>query len=223
MKRNFSLIVGTTATIAAVLLAVTAVLAGPRLICKPIDIGSARSLPWSNPATLIGLADYDVKQLVGDTLALLNPATPVLVRMETLRRSAIYSQRDSAVASELVSKLHERAAANSGDALAQFDFGYLASCYSQLEWARTYGMTVWGRGEWHNPAAGIDGYAILKKAIALRNQDPAIEFAAALMTAEKSPNEHQEHLQKAKLGANHDPLLARNIASQFPDALTAKN
>ncbi len=61
--------------------------AGPPLICHSIAIGQAQSLPWTSPnSNLSGTETYDVKNLVGDTLAILDSTAPVLVRMETLRQ-----------------------------------------------------------------------------------------------------------------------------------------
>jgi hypothetical protein len=184
----------------------TSALAGPPLICHSIAIGNAQSLPWtSQDWNLSGTETYDVKKLVGDTLAILNPTTPVLVRMETLRRATLYAQKDPQVARELLTKLQARssAAETAGhpDALAFFDAGYLAEAYKQ-----------WLGKE--NPATGVDGYASVKKAIALRGQDPQMEFAAALMT---SKDEHREHVLRAAAGAKPDPLLAQNLAKRFPD------
>src|SRR5688572_20275282 len=83
-------------------------LAGPPLLCHPFDIGSARSLPWNDTAAWWnGRSDYDVRNLVADTQALLTPATPVIVRMETLRRAAIYASRDARVAAQLLKTLND--------------------------------------------------------------------------------------------------------------------
>jgi hypothetical protein len=201
--------------LAALLVLAAPALAGPPLICHTIDIGSAQSLPWSNPATLSGLADYETSRLIADTLALLNPNTTVLVRMETLRRATIYAQRDPIIAKQLLLKLQERTGANERDALAAFDFGYLAACYRQIQQARSHGMTIWGPGGWVNPGADVDGYTFVKRAISMRGQDPEMEFAAALITVEGSQNEHQEHVQKAMAGAKGNPLLSENLANQF--------
>jgi hypothetical protein len=207
--------------LAALLSLAATALAGPPLICHPIDIGSAQSLPWSNPATLTGLKDYDASSLITDTLTLLRPTTPVLVRMETLRRATIYAQRDPVIAKQLFLKLQERTTANEKDALAAFDFGYLAACYKQIQWARSKSMTVWGQGEWSNPGADVDGYAFVKKAIHMRGQDAEMEFAAALITMDGSQSEHQEHLRNAMAGAKRDSLLSENLANQFSN--TARN
>src|SRR4051794_11377802 len=51
-----------------------------------LEIGDARSLPWGSDAAH-GLAGYDVANLLRDAEALLTPRTPVIVRLETLRRA----------------------------------------------------------------------------------------------------------------------------------------
>jgi hypothetical protein len=175
--------------------------AGPPLICHPIEIGQAKSLPWVefNPR---GRTDYDLKNLSRETLAILDSHTPVLVRMETLRRATIYARHNPQVAKELITRLQERAAnsdaADRPDALAWFDVGYLAEAYKQSI-----------------PAAGLDGYSLVRKAISLRGPDPEMEFAAALITVGGPQNDHQEHVQKAAGDAKIDPLLARNLATHF--------
>ena len=199
------------ALLAICLVCATSALAGPPLICHSIGIGNAQSLPWSSQDwNLSGTETYDVKNLVGDTLALLNPTTSVLVRMETLRRATLYAQKDAQVARELLAKLQARASAaetaGHPDALAFFDAGYLAETYKQ-----------WLGKEPQNPATGVDGYASVKKAISLRGQDPQMEFAAALITLGGPKDEHRAHVLGAAAGAKHDALLARNLASRFPD------
>ncbi|HXM95175.1 MAG TPA: hypothetical protein VOA64_13140 [Candidatus Dormibacteraeota bacterium] len=197
------------ATLFALLVLADTAQAGPPLICHSIEIGDAKSLPWtSHDWNLSGNETYDLANLVPDTLAILNPATPVLVRMETLRRATLYARQDPRAAKELLTKLHSRAinseTAQKSDALAWFDAGYLTESYK-----------AWiGKGE-SNPAAGLDGYAWVTKAISLRGSDPEMEFAAALISLQgpQTPNRH--HVQKAIAGAKNDPLLARNLASRF--------
>jgi hypothetical protein len=181
--------------------------AGPPLICHPIEIGQAKSLPWID-WNQKGTGGYDLKNLTRDTLAILDSSAPVLLRMETLRRATIYARQDPQVAKELLTRLQARAA-NSTDsglseALAWFDVGYLIETYQQ--WI--------GKAE-PNPAAGLDGYAWVKKAISLRGQDPEMEFAAALITLTGPESDHREHARKAMAGASNDPLLAQNLASDF--------
>ncbi len=215
MKKNRYLIRSArkaSSVLAAFLILAGPVLAGPALVCHRIEIGSAHSLPWTtNSSNLTGRDDYDLSHLVADTLGLLSPDTPVLVRMETLRRATIYAQRDPRIAKELLLKLQMRAS-DQADALSTFDFGYLIECYKQAQLARSEGMTVWGRSAWSNPAARVDGYGLVKKAIDMRGQDPEMEFAAALITFEGPKADHEEHVQKALAGAKGDPLLAQNVA-----------
>jgi hypothetical protein len=83
--------------------------AGPPLICKPIDIGTAASLPWNAQSGWNGMvASYDTGHLVADTLAVLSSAPPTTVLMETLRRAALYSTRDPRLADELARNLFGR-------------------------------------------------------------------------------------------------------------------
>jgi hypothetical protein len=179
--------------------------AGPPLICHPLDIGQAKSLPWIDVNH--GNTDYDLKNLTRDTLVILDANTPVVVRMETLRRATLYARQDSRVAKELLTRLHARATDSDGGnlgALAWFDVGYLAETYKQ-----------WLSKSEPNPASGVDGYALVKKAISLRGSDPEMEFAAALITLAGPERDRMDHLEKAMAGAKNDPLLARNLALNF--------
>jgi hypothetical protein len=194
-------------------------LAGPPLICHAIDIGSEQSLPWTSTGwNLGGQENYDVSHLVTDTLALLTPSTPVLLRMETLRRATLYAQQRTPAAKELLFRLEARTRENPKDALAAFDFGYLVECYRQASWLRQH--TDWLKATADpagpNLAMKIDGYAWVLKAIALRGSDPQMEVAAALMTTEGARSEHDRHLQNAMAGAKVDAMLARNLSSRFP-------
>lgn len=196
-------------------------LAGPPLICHAIHIGSAHSLPWSGDSwNLTGHENYDVSHLVPDTLALLNPSTPVLVRMETLRRATLYASGDSKVAKELLLRLRARTNENASDAFASFDFGYLVECYRQMGIAAHYGMFKSSPGGLIN---SVDGYSWVKKAIELRGGDAEMEFAAALITSEISVQDRAEHLNKAVAGCKTDALLAENLASQFGNQSLAQH
>ena len=176
--------------------------AGPPLICHRFEIGSAKSLPWAGTAwNLSGNENYDTRNLVRDTLDILDSKAPVLVRMETLRRATLYARNDPQAAKELLTRLHARTADRPSDALAWFDAGYLAATYSQ--WLK------------QNPAAGVDAYSLIQKAISLRGNDPEMEFAAALITLRGPEKDHQEHAQRAIAGAKTDPLLAQNLSIQF--------
>jgi hypothetical protein len=205
--------------IAAMLCMAAVAQGGPPLICHAIEIGQARSLPWTSDSwNLSGGETYDTKNLVRDTLEILGPEAPVLVRMETLRRATLYARKDPSAAKELLARLHARATSgeSSGhsDALAWFDVGYLTETYKQWIGRNLPHMTDGMRMD-SNPAAGVDGYALVKKAIALRGSDPQMEFAAAMITLSGPQDEHRQHALKAISGAKTDSLLAQNLAIRF--------
>lgn len=203
-----------TTMLAALLTLASPALAGPPLVCHPINIGSAQSLAWTSTTwNLSGREAYDINHLVPDTLALLAPNAPVLVRMETIRRAVLYSQKSPAIAKELFAAIESRANADQKNPRAAFDFGYLIETYRQADLA--FRMSHTATNAIVNPAAGLDGYAWVKKAINMRGEDPALEFAAALITTENSKQDYQGHVQKARPGATEDPLLAQNIATHF--------
>ena len=180
--------------------------AGPPLICHALEIGQAKSLPWVDLNDHQASTRYNLQNLTRDTIAALDADATVLVHMETLRRATLYARQAPQAAKELLTRLHARAvnpeARNA--ALAWFDAGYLAEAYKQ-----------WFGKDEANPARGLDGYAWVTKAIELRGSDPQMEFAAALITLTVAPQDHAAHVQKALAGATSDPLLARNLASDF--------
>ena len=121
--------------------------AGPPLLCHPFEIGGAQSLPWgggwNQPRSNDGLA-----RLAKDTETLLTPQTPVIVRMETLRRAAIYAtgnlrkwqgasytSDDRAAAQSVLDALRARTAnISEADAdLALFDLGFFAETLRQTQ------------------------------------------------------------------------------------------
>lgn len=187
----------------------TSTLAGPPLICHSFDIGNASSLPWtSHDWNLTGSETYNTKNLAADTIAILDSNPMVLVHMETLRRATLYARKDPVAAKELLLKLVARANAagtsTPSSALASFDEGYLAETYKQ-----------WLGNDRSNPAQGLDGYALVQRAIQVRADDPQMEFAAALIALSGPASGQQEHAQKAIAGAKSDPLLARNLSAHF--------
>jgi hypothetical protein len=198
----------TAAFLFALFLFTSCAVAGPPLICHAFDIGNGKSLPWiSHDWNLAGSESYETKNLAADTIAILDNDPTVLVHMETLRRATLFARKDPLVAKQLLVKLAARAdsSANSpAAALASFDLGYLAEAYKQ-----------WMGQNQPNPAQGLDGYALVKKAIQLRANDPQMEFAAALITLNGPAAGHQDHAQKAIAGAKSDPLLARNLSKHF--------
>jgi hypothetical protein len=192
--------------------------AGPPLICHPFEIGNAKSLPWNGSQWRDVQKDYDLNRLVEDTLALLTPETPILARMETMRRATIYavwakqdykvgiSVTDQKIADDLLARLMERyrksMAGGKSDVMALFDAGYLAASYKHAGY----------RGA----NAQMDGTGMMAKAAAMRGGDAEMEFALALATHRSSQDaEHQQHLRKAIDGAKENSLLAKNLVRHF--------
>lgn len=191
------------------------VFGGPPLVCHPIKIGNAKSLP-SGDGPFGSDKDYDRANLVQETLQLLTSETPVIVRMETLRRATIYASRalagleragayteqDRRLAFELLSRVLGRALEGMVDgnssAMAWFDAGYLIECYRQAGIVK-----------------GLDGYRFLSKALALRGDDPEIEFACAMATADRNQRTCRAHLDKASAAVREGSLLATNIVLHF--------
>ena len=80
--------------------------------------------------------DYKVANVVSDTDALLTPSTPVLVRMETLRRASLYASTDAVTAKRLLDHLLARVDASEAngraDALALLDAAYVAEAFREI-------------------------------------------------------------------------------------------
>ena len=183
-------------------------LAGPPLLCFPFEIGSARTLPMGGNGWRSIDPTYDASRLVDDTLALLGPETPVLVRMETLRRATVYAAGDSTRANALLNALKKRASVpHARVGLNVFDFGYLVETYRQAKPIFSAAIPAIDR---------IDGYQLVLKAHALQG-DPAMQFAAAVMTEGNSATraESRGHLEQAKAHAEADRTLALNISKHF--------
>jgi hypothetical protein len=190
--------------------------AGPPLICHPYNISGSgwKSLPGSGKDHFGLSASYDRTNLVNDTLALLTTETPIIVRMETLRRAALYATNemsawrtnqayggeDRSLALGLLTKLRER---TQGPAmprdLALFDLGFYAETLRQTRL---------------DPA--LDGYHLLGKVAELRPNDADVQFALALASVWPKRKEHDTHLASASAGAKPGTLLAANLETHFP-------
>ena len=185
-------------------------LAGPVLICHPYDIGNAKSLPWAGSEWRAVQTNYDLNHLVDDVLSCLTPNTPVIARMETIRRAMVYAEwakvdhkvnyaaRNDKVTMTLFEKLKARAEvaerAGKPDALAIFDVGYFIE-----SWRNS--VDYQGKA-----VPDVNGYEWVTKASALRNTDATMELAAALITSIRSDKTaQQQHLSNSKV-----PWLNRN-------------
>ena len=172
--------------------------AGPPLICHPFESTGAPLLPWgTGPGWNTPAADYDLRRLTSDTLAILATDAPVLARMENLRRAVIYATRDHRIAEQLMTAMWARARSPQAGRLALFDAGYLIESYRQA-------THLFGR-----PMATADGYQLVTQALHMGPSDPAMEFAAALMT---EGARSRTHLARARQAAASQPLLAENLS-----------
>jgi hypothetical protein len=213
MKRHTPVVLKFAIVLGIVAIA-TPALAGPPLLCHPYEIGSARSLPWNETNGWTGQrADYKLDNLVADTEALLSSSTPVVVRMETLRRAALYASTDATVAKQLLSRLTAKVeaaeAAGHTDALALLDAAYVTEAFREISMLS---------GEFAGRAPGLraaigntDAYALITRSIAARPDDAGIQFAAALIAADKNRGQYLDHASKARAGAPGDALLTKNL------------
>jgi len=193
-------------------------IAGPPLLCHPFDTAGAPSLAWGGPRWNQARADYDLRTLSANTEALLKAHTPVIARMETLRRAAIYASRDGAIATQLLSRLDARitgAATPTAQSLARFDSGYFTETLEEVVRLQGYDMPGVGKAD----TAGLrtllakrDGDAQVDAAVRLRPNDAAMRFAAALIaSADQRTTAYATHARLARAGAANDRLLARNL------------
>lgn len=176
---------------------------GPPMVCLEVKIGEAKSLPLTTGA-LSG------ERLTRETLALLEPETTALVRMETLRRALLQGGDDNATLTRLLTSLQARVldqeARGRHDPLAWFDAGYFLAAWRQLdhEDAPEVGLSE-----------GCVGYAWIRKAMTLANNPPEMEFAAALAThpaMHKGTHQiYERHLARAAAGAAAGSLLEQNV------------
>lgn len=197
------------AAVITILATASPALAGPPLICNPFVTEGGTLIAWGTGSGW-NTPDhsYDIKKLVADTTAALTPDTPVLTRMENLRRATIYAMRDPVIAEELLRALMRRALATTNDGGAWFDAGYLIEAYRQgthLRGERRAASEAWAAVD---ETIRVDGYGFVKKAIAMRGPNAEMEFAASLMTQGATAEAHRARAKAAGAGS----LVARNLA-----------
>jgi hypothetical protein len=214
--------------IAVVHLAPSRAEAGPPAICHQFQTGGAPSLPWGEGSGWRrNLASYDLQRLTDDTLKLLTPTTPVLARMETIRRATIYASTDARVASELLSRVLGRAidgvASGPANRHALFDAGYLVESYRQANLIYKYDMlrgsekVAWQLRE---TPKGLDGYSWIVSALAMGPADAEMEFGASRVS---EGSISQAHVRKAISGARAGtPLSANLVAFGYQPGQTAR-
>jgi len=177
-----------------------------------METGGAPSLPWAGAGWNEPRADYDRSRLAADTIALLGPEAPTLARMETLRRAVLYAKSDASAASQLFASLRERTGSKNSAraALARFDLGYAIEAARPARDVRESDAAL-------GPAleeTGGDGLALIREAIAARDGDAEMMYAAALVTVSRTSRRvSDEYLKHALAGAPGGSPLALTIAA----------
>src|SRR6186997_1065012 len=198
-------------TIAAIVFFATPALAGPPLICHPFDVEGGKLIAWgTGPGWNTPDRSYDIQKLVADTNAVLTPDSPILTRMENMRRATIYAMRDPVLAQELLKTVMARALATTRDSQAWFDAGYLIESYKQavhLRVDRKPELRAWNAVD---ETIRVDGYNWVKKAMAMTAPSAEMEFAASLMTQGAVASTHRA---RAVAAAPKGSIVARNLAA----------
>jgi len=194
----------------------TTAFAGPLLVCHGYDIGDARSLPWSEDYVWSSSKPaYDLTRLVGETDALLTPAAPIVVRMETLRRAALYASHDRAIAIQLRDRLLARVEASRQDGqastVALVDAAYLLATFHQI-------ALMAPDADFRARAANVSGLTnrenaqmLIEQAVRQQPENPAIEFAAALVTFGWNQPAYARFAHDTRMTAGRDALVAKNV------------
>jgi hypothetical protein len=206
---------------AAVLIAAPA-FAGPPLLCFPFEIGSAKSLPMGTANWQAVDRSYDSSHLVADTVALLTPQTPVVVRMETLRRATVYASKNPQLAGALLDAFEARASrAEPNVGYAVFDFGYLAETYKQASWMPGDSAPATAMRKAIARAKEVDGYMLVQKAQTLTG-DKAMAFALVAMSVDRTRGLEplRIHLAEAREAAKTDASVRANLATHWTETTT---
>ena len=197
--------------LAVVLTFAAPALAGPPLICFPFQTDGGKLIAWGTGSGWnTPDRSYDIKKLVADTNAVLTADSPILTRMENLRRATIYAQRDPQIADALLKSVMTRALATTSDARAWFDAGYLIESFKQAVAIRDKGNPDLREWASVDETIRVDGYNWVKKAMSMTASSAEMEFAASLMTHGALSAEHRA---KAVATAPKNSPLAKNIAS----------
>ncbi|BDC51991.1 hypothetical protein F183_A43060 [Bryobacterales bacterium F-183] len=171
-------------------LTAAAALAGPPLICQPIEIGNARSLPWTKVQSWNGAdpAYNAATSLTQDTLNILQaPSSSLPVRMETMRRAAIYAAKSEQLAEQLTARLIARVAdaeaAGRKDPNVWFDAGYFVETLRQVTFIYRYDMlSPAERADWkvRGGKLGLDGKVWIEKAMQMGGKGMEVAMVKVL-------------------------------------------
>jgi len=212
-------------TVAIVVFGALSAFAGPPLLCHRFDLGDAQTIPFGEESWSDIQSGLSAEEIVVQTLDVLSPSAPILVRMETLRRASIYAKKIDGVGAGLLMQLLARqlreGADNRAHALLQFDVGYLLATCEQLG-GRSPGLPDWLGGAPALPSLqNVSGYDLLRRAEPLLGEDPQFHFACAVVTAYPRESRFTDHLRCAIEGTEDNTPLARNIVAVFGDGRTS--
>jgi hypothetical protein len=194
---------------------------GSPLLCFPLDVGGAATLPFGGDGFDIK-SDLTTEEVVKLTRTLLEKSDDPLVHMETLRRATIwFMSKDEAAAAKFRAQLAEGtllaaaatgdgAARTRGEALCWFDLGYFQAA------ARQGGvLQLKNEHEW------------LEKAARLAPDDLALRFGVALAQyfpgAEEDRKAWATHLQVVLDAKEPSPLVKKNAVTTFGAFLHASD
>jgi hypothetical protein len=112
------------------------VLAGPPIMCHPLDIAKAKCLPMGSGAMECSTG-LSAAKAIDEALTILKGDASPLVRMETIRRATVYVAKDEAKSKELLSRvmalaLDQASKTDKEIAAGLFDAGFLAACYGEM-------------------------------------------------------------------------------------------
>ncbi len=214
---------------------------GPPMVCHEVLIGTGKSLPWDSGSFGTD-PKYDITRLPADTVDLLIKEPSALVRMETLRRAAVYlsanrAKQGAPLAWELIGRragwvmLGE--ASGKRDPSAWFDVAYFIGCLNQVQMGVEVGGEVAG-GFRFAEADGVPGYLFIKKAFQTAaeqnwsDKDLAeMQLGAAIMTFPAMRHKdwdyaigtkddiYDKHVLAALRAARGNDLLETNIAAHL--------
>ena len=207
---------------AAAALIATPAFAGPPLLCFPFEIGAAKSLPMGTANWQAVDRSYDPSHLVADTVALLTPQMPVVVRMETLRRATVYAAKNPQFAGALLDALEARAARSEPNVgYAVFDFGYLSETFKQASWMPGDSAPAAAMRNAIARAKSVDGYMLVQKAQTLTG-DKSMAFALVAMSVDRTRGLEplRIHLAEAREAAKTDASVRANLATHWTETTT---
>ncbi|MEM7245733.1 MAG: hypothetical protein AAF533_10340 [Acidobacteriota bacterium] len=195
-------------------LSASSALAGPPLLCHPLEIGEAESLPWQEAKAWRGLADgYDTSRIAADTLKLVAAESSPVVRMETLRRAAVYCLKSRETTRDLLLGLSARAASSEPDSVARFDLAYfLAACRQGREFFERE-----GHEDLLELFEDFDVRGVILESARARPEQADFLLAAAVLTEMGSRSEHQRHVRRVRAAARPGTLSWRNVRARYAD------